>query len=235
VLLGRMMAEAIHKAVGETIDVSGHRYRVVGIFESGIGWEELGGVVSLREAQNFAGRPHKVTLYLVKVVDPQQASAVVERINREYPEVHAALAGSFAETMPDMQNAERFMTALSLLTILVGGLGVLNTMLMAVHERTREIGVLRAVGWGRRRVLSMIMKESVLLSVLGGVIGVIFALWLVWALNRVPVMAGLVQARWQWDVFLRALVVALLLGLVGGVYPAFRATRMQPVEALRYE
>jgi putative ABC transport system permease protein len=81
----------------------------------------------------------------------------------------------------------------------------------------------------------MIMKESVLLSVLGGVIGVIFALWLVWALNRVPVMAGLVQARWQWDVFLRALVVALLLGLVGGVYPAFRATRMQPVEALRYE
>ena len=235
VLLGRMMADALHKTVGETIDVAGHRYRVVGIFESGIGWEELGGVVSLREAQAFAGRPRKVTLYLVKVKDPQQAAGVVEQINRDMPGVHAALAGEFAETLPDMKNADAFMTALSFLTILVGGVGVLNTMLMAVHERTREIGVLRAVGWGRRRVLGMILKESVLLAMLGGLTGIGFALALVWALNRVPMLGGLLAPSWQWDVFARAILVALLLGLIGGLYPAFRATRMQPVEALRYE
>jgi ABC-type antimicrobial peptide transport system permease subunit len=235
VLLGRMMADAMRKTIGETIDVSGHRYRVVGIFESGVGWEELGGVVSLREAQAFAGRPRKVTLYLVKMKDPERAAALVDRINREFPEVHAALAGEFAETMPDMQNAERFMTALSLMTILVGGVGVLNTMLMAVHERTREIGVLRAVGWGRRRVLAMVMKESVLLALLGGVTGILFALWLVWALNRIPTMEGLLAPLWEWDVFVRAVLVALMLGVIGGLYPAYRATRMQPVEALRYE
>jgi ABC-type lipoprotein release transport system permease subunit len=235
VLLGRMMAEAMHKSVGETIDVSGHRYRIVGIFESGIGWEELGGVLSLREAQAFAGRPHKVTLYMVKVKDPEQAAQVADRINREFPEVHAALAGEFVDSMPDMKNANRFMTALSLLTILVGGVGVLNTMLMAVHERTREIGVLRAVGWGRRRVLEMVMKESVLLALLGGVVGILFALGLVWGLNRIPMLGGLLAPRWEWDVFARAILVALMLGLIGGAYPAFRATRMQPVEALRYE
>jgi putative ABC transport system permease protein len=230
-----MMADALHKSVGETIDVSGHRYRVVGIFESGVGWEELGGIVSLRDAQAFAGRPRKVTLYLVKVKDPEMAASVADRINREIAGVHAALAGEFAETMPDMKNANRFMSALSLMTILVGGVGVLNTMLMAVHERTREIGVLRAVGWGRRRVLGMVLKESILLAILGGATGILFALWLVWALGRIPMMAGLLTPRWQWDVFARAILVALLLGLIGGAYPAYRATRMQPVEALRYE
>ncbi|HMK09673.1 MAG TPA: FtsX-like permease family protein, partial [Anaerolineales bacterium] len=235
VLLGRMMADAMHKNVGETIDVSGHRYRIVGIFESGIGWEELGGVVSLREAQAFAGRPRKVTLYMVRVRDPNQAPTVVDQINREFPGVHATLAGEFAESMPDMKRADQFLLALSFLTILVGGVGVLNTMLMAVHERTREIGVLRAVGWGRRRVLAMIMKESVLLAMLGGATGIVFAFMLVGGLNRVPLMEGLLSPRWQWDVFARAILVALLLGLLGGLYPAWRATRMRPVEALRYE
>jgi hypothetical protein len=185
------MAEAMNKTVGETIDVAGHRYRIVGIFESGIGWEELGGVVSLREAQAFAGRSRKVTLYLVRVKDPAQASAVVDEINRDIAGVHAALAGEFADTMPDMENANQFMGALSFMTILVGGVGVLNTMLMAVHERTREIGVLRAVGWPRKRVLGMIMKESVLLALLGGATGIVFALGLVWSLNRILMMSGL--------------------------------------------
>jgi putative ABC transport system permease protein len=127
------------------------------------------------------------------------------------------------------------MMALSFLTILVGGVGVLNTMLMAVHERTREIGVLRAVGWRRRKVLGMILKESVLLAMLGGAAGIIFAVFLVWSLNLIPLMGGLLAPSWQWDVFARAILVALLLGLIGGLYPAYRATRMQPVEALRYE
>ncbi len=235
VLLGRMMAEALGKRVGETIDVSGHRYRVVGIFETGIGWEELGGIVSLREAQLFAGRPRKVTLYLIKVRQPSNAPDLVDRVNREIEGVHAALSGEFVESMPDMQNMDRFMTALSFLAIVVGGVGVMNTMLMAVHERTREIGVLRAVGWGRRSVLGLILKEAVLLAILGGIAGIVFALVLAWLLNQIPGIEGLMQPRWEWDVFARAILVALLLGLVGGIYPAYRATRMQPVEALRYE
>jgi putative ABC transport system permease protein len=143
--------------------------------------------------------------------------------------------GEFSEQMPDFENASRFFNAISLMAIVVGGLGVLNTMLMSVHERTREIGVLRAVGWGRRPVLAMILKESLILALLGGVAGIIVAFLLVGALNQVPYVGGVMTARWQWDVFARALWVALALGLIGGLYPAYRATRMQPVEALRYE
>ncbi len=235
ILLGRLMADSMRKGVGDTVDLSGSRFKVAGIYETGVPWEELGGVVTLRDAQTFAGRPRKVTMYAVKVQDPAQAPAVVDAINQRFPEAHAALAGEFAEQMPDMQNADGMLSGISVLAIVVGGVGVLNTMLMAVLERTREIGVLRALGWRRRRVMAMILREALALGLLGGGLGIGLAFALNYLLSLAPLVGDAVTAVWAWDIFVRAIGVALLLGLIGGIYPAFRATRMQPTEALRYE
>ncbi len=234
-LLGRMMAESLHKDVGDTIEVGGKRFRVVGIFESGSSFMEMGGVITLRDAQAFAGKPRKVSMYMVKVHDPSQADAIVETINARHPEVHAALTGEFIDQMPDMEAMDAMMGGISFLTIFVGGLGVMNTMLMAVLERTREIGVLRALGWRQRRVLSMIMKESLLLGLLGGITGIGVAFGLGYLLSQIPMVGDAFSPVWEVDIFLRAIAIALSLGLLGGVYPALRATRLQPVEALRYE
>ncbi|NIS79097.1 MAG: FtsX-like permease family protein [Anaerolineales bacterium] len=235
IMLGSVMAEALNKSPGETIDLGGTRFRIVGIYESGVGWEELGGIISLRDAQSYAGRPRKVTLYGVKLNDPAQARSTVEKINTQIPEAHATLTGEFAEQMPDMENVDQMMNGISFLAIFVGGVGVLNTMLMAVYERTREIGVMRALGWQRRRILAMIMNEALLLGILGGVLGIAVALGLVELLSYVPMVGGAVSPGWSLEVFARAMAVALFLGLLGGLYPAYRATRLQPVEAIRYE
>ena len=235
IIIGKVLAEALSKDVGDTIELGGSRYRIKGIYESSVGWEELGGVMTLRDAQVFAGRPRKVTMYAVKVKDPTEARGVVEKINSSIPEAHAALTGEFADQMPDMQNADGFLNGISTLAILVGGVGVLNTMLMSVFERTREIGVLRALGWRRSSILGLILREAALLGVVGGMIGVGVAWSLVWLMNLVPLLTGLITAEFSWDVFARAFLVALFLGVSGGLYPAYRATRLQPVEALRYE
>ncbi|MGD2159320.1 MAG: ABC transporter permease [Anaerolineales bacterium] len=235
ILLGRMMSVALHKSVGDTVELGGIRFRVKGIYESGATWDEMGGVVSLRDAQTFMGRPRKVTMYMVKVHDPAQAESVVEKINTRIPEAHASLTGEFVEQMPDMQNLGGMMGAISFLAIFVGGVGVMNTMLMSVLERTREIGVLRALGWRRGRILGVILQESLLLGILGGVIGIAVAFGLAFVLKQIPMIGGAVVPKWAWDVFARAIAVALFLGLLGGLYPAYRATRLQPVEALRYE
>jgi putative ABC transport system permease protein len=195
----------------------------------------MGGVISLRDAQTFMGRPRKVTMYMVKVHDPARAESVVEKINTRIPEAHASLTGEFVEQMPDMQNLGGMMGAISFLAIFVGGVGVMNTMLMSVLERTREIGVLRALGWRRGRILGVILQESLLLGILGGVIGIAVAFGLAFVLKQIPMIGGAVVPKWAWDVFARAIAVALFLGLLGGLYPAYRATRLQPVEALRYE
>jgi ABC-type antimicrobial peptide transport system permease subunit len=235
IIVGRSMAEALKKEVGDTVDLSGIRFRIVGIFESSVSWEELGGVISLRDAQAFVGRPRKVTMLSVKVRDPSQASQMVEKINTTFPDAHAALSSEFADQMPDFQASDGMISGISVMAILIGGVGVLNTMLMAVFERTREIGVLRSLGWRRSAVLSMILRESLLLGLLGGLAGILIAFSLIELAKVAPVIGGYFRADWTWDIFARTILIAVTLGLLGGIYPAFRATRLQPVEALRYE
>jgi ABC-type antimicrobial peptide transport system permease subunit len=235
ILLGSMVADAMGKGVGDTIEVGGYRYRVVGIYESDSAWMEMGGVVTQRDAQTFAGKPRKVAMYMVKVKDPSQSEEVVEIINFNFPEVHASLTGEFAEQMPDMEAMDAMLAAISFLAIFVGGLGVMNTMLMAVLERTREIGVLRALGWRRRRILGMILQEAVLLGVLGGLTGILIAFGLGYLFSIAPMVGDLLTPIWEYDIFIRAILIAVFLGVLGGIYPAIRATRLQPVEALRYE
>jgi ABC-type antimicrobial peptide transport system permease subunit len=235
IMIGRSMADALKKGVGDTIELSGIRYSIVGIYESTIGWEEMGGVMTLRDGQTFTGKPHKSTMVAVKLFDAAGAEALVEQINREFPEVHASLTSDFASQMPDMQHSNSMISAISLLAILVGGVGVLNTMLMSVFERTREIGVLRALGWGRRRILGLILREALILGLLGGLAGIGIAFGLVYSLRSVPMIGVAMDVVWNPQIFLRALSVALLLGVVGGLYPAYRATRLLPIEALRYE
>jgi ABC-type antimicrobial peptide transport system permease subunit len=235
IMLGSVYAEAASKDVGDTLEISGARFRVVGVYETGIGWEEMGGVVSLRDAQTLTGRPNKVTLFSLKLERPTDAPALVDTINQQFPELHAALAGEFVEQMPDMESGEAMLNAISSLAILVGGVGILNTMLMAVLERTREIGVLRTMGWRKRRIIGMIMNESLILSVIGGIAGLVLAFLLVNLLTQLPMVGAAFEASWSAGVFLRAGLVALGLGLIGGLYPAYRASGLQPVEALRYE
>jgi ABC-type antimicrobial peptide transport system permease subunit len=235
VMLGRVMSESMKKKPGDTIEIGGTRFRVVGIYESGTSWEEIGGVVTLRDSQALAGRLRKVTMFGVKVRDPVQASTIVEKINSQMPDVHAALSGEFVEQMPDMQNANGMLDGISLLAIMVGGVGVLNTMLMAVFERTREIGVLRALGWRRLSILGLILQEALYLGVMGGLTGIAIAFSLVYLSRSIPMIGEAFQPVFTVEVFVRAILVALLLGLIGGLYPAYRATRLQPVEALHYE
>jgi ABC-type antimicrobial peptide transport system permease subunit len=235
VILGRTMADAMHKEVGDTIELSGTRFKIAGIFESQVGWDEMGGVVSLRDGQIMAGKPRKVSMYAVKLHDPAKATEIVDYINTNFPDAHASVSGEFAEQMPDFENMDGMINGISFLAILIAGVGVLNTMLMSVFERTREIGVLRSLGWRRRTILGMILKEALWLGIFGGLAGVAVAFGFSYLLTVAPMIGELIEPLWEWDILVRALVVALLLGVIGGLYPAYRATRLQPVEALRYE
>jgi putative ABC transport system permease protein len=112
---------------------------------------------------------------------------------------------------------------------------VMNTMLMSVMERTREIGVFKALGWSRFRILRMILQEATWLGLLGAGFGIGISLLLTQQLRWVPMVGPAMVPLWSWDIFARAILVALALGILGGLYPAYQATTLQPTEALRYE
>ncbi|TFG06787.1 FtsX-like permease family protein, partial [Candidatus Thorarchaeota archaeon] len=235
VMLGRVMAESMNRIVGDTVVLSGKRFKVVGIFETGVSWEEMGGVVTLRDAQNMAGKPHQVTMLAVNIEDTNQSRELSALINDRFPSIQADLNSDFLEKLPEMQYTNLLMAAITILSVFVGGLAVLNTMLMAVVERTREIGILRALGWKQLRILRMILSEAALLGILGGILGVGIAFGMTGLLGELPGIGQALDPVWTSDIFLRGGLVAILLGVLGGLIPALRATQLQPTEALRYE
>lgn len=235
ILLGRQAAQVLDLEVGETMRVLESTFRVVGIYETGIGWEENGAVISLRDAQKIAGRPHQVTMFAIKLANPDRAEEVMADLEARFPELNISRTSEFAESIPDLENMERMVGEISLMAILIGTVGMINTMLMSVLERTREIGVLRAIGWKGRRVLGMVLREALALGMLGGLTGIILGLVLAWSMTLLPAVGGMLSISFPPDLFLRAVIVAITTGIVGGIYPAWRAIRLRPVEALRYE
>jgi ABC-type antimicrobial peptide transport system permease subunit len=235
IILGRVAAENLEKEIGDTVRLFDQAFKVVGIYETGVSFQDGGGVVTLREAQKLFGQPHKISFLGVWLASPSQAESVARRIEGRFPEVSLSRASEFAEGLSDIEMMEAGTWGISLITLIVGGLGMTNTMVMSVFERTREIGVLRALGWRRRRVLGMIIRESVALSLVGSVLGVVGGVLLGEGLNLLPMMQGFFQLTYDPIMFAQAFGTALILGIVGGAYPAWRAANLQPVEALRYE
>jgi putative ABC transport system permease protein len=111
----------------------------------------------------------------------------------------------------------------------------MNTMVMSVHERTREIGILRAVGWRKWRVIKMILLESVMLSIFGALAGIIGAVALIKVLAQLPTVNSFVEGTVSPVLMVYGLLLAISVGLIGGAIPALRAARMLPTAALRYE
>ena len=235
ILLGRVAAENLGKEIGQTVRIFNSTFKIVGIYETGVPFQDGGGVVSLRDAQKLFGQPRKVSFMGVWLEHPERADAVLQEVEARFPEVALSQASEFAEGIGDIQMMRAGTSGIALMALVVGGLGMTNTMVMSVFERTREIGVLRALGWRQRRVLGMIIRESVMLSLLGGIAGTVVGVILGFGLNLHPTIQGFIRLEYSVGLFAQALLTALALGIVGGVYPAWRASRMRPVEALRYE
>jgi ABC-type lipoprotein release transport system permease subunit len=235
VIVGRQAAEAIGVGVGDTLRLLESTFRVVGIYETGVGVENSGVVISLREAQALAGKPHQVTWVLIKLRDPEQAEAVRDELGANFPEIAPSLTAEFVEDMPDMRTSHEMVGQISFLAVFIGAVGMLNTMLMSVLERTREIGVLRALGWRRRQVIGMILQEALALGLVGGVCGIVLGFGMAWGMMQIPLIKGMLRLSYSPQLLIQAVGAGLVAGIVGGLYPAWRATRMRPVEALRYE
>jgi len=233
--MGKVAAKNMKKKVGDTITVSGNTFRVVGIYETGVGYEDGSSVMSLEEAQRIFKKPNQVSMYYVKLRDPSQADAVKQLVETRFPQVSVSRSSEFAEKTNDMRTFRSVADALSFLSILIGGVGIMNAMLMSVFERTREIGTLRALGWRRRRVVGMIIRESLVLSVISGIAGIFFGVALGTLITYEPTMGAFLKGSYSLTLLAKAMAVALVLGAIGALYPAWRAANLSPIEALRYE
>src|SRR5664279_1340532 len=238
VIIGKTEAQSLNKTVGDTINLYGQNFTITGIFETGNFMTDNGILMPLSTLQNLTSNDGKVSNILVKVTDNANVTTISNSITSAYPnELSTTTAASSADRINQgLSFIDTASWAISLLAIFIGAVGVINTMIMTVYERTREIGVLKAVGWRDRRILGMILGESIVLTLLAFVIGTIVAVVGVeLILTLSPSVGGIIKPSFAYDIFLRAFVVAFLVGVIGGLYPAYRASRLSPTEALRYE
>ena len=128
-----------------------------------------------------------------------------------------------------------FLGAIAGISLLVGGIGVMNIMLVSVTERTREIGIRKAIGARRRDLLLQFLLEASLLSLVGGAVGVLAGWGMGVAMGRLELNGQRIQALVQGDIVVLALAVSIAIGLFFGIYPAMRAARLDPIVALRHE
>ena len=234
ILLGSIAANNLGLKVGDTFVLFERNLTVVGVYESGVSFETVGAVASNSVVQAQLRMGDSIAMgfiYLRKGTDWKKVKTVVEA---KYPHLAVFRTEEFGHFYKQIEYVDWFVWVISLASVVVGGLGVANTMLMAVAERTREIGTLRALGWSRGLVLRLVLAEGVLISAAGGLLGLgIGTLGAEFLIRWAP--HGFLDTRYSAGLVGEAFVVALALGFLGTLYPAWRASRLSPIEALRYE
>jgi putative ABC transport system permease protein len=237
VLLGRVLALNLDKKDGDHLDVAGEPFHVVGIFESVSLFENGALVMPLATLQKMMGRDGQVTGLVVRAnaSDPKAVEALKTRIESAIKGVAAIPARDQVQGDTQIRLARAMAWTTAAVALMLGSVGMLNTMLMSIFERTREIGILRAVGWRRRRVLALVLGEACVLALSGTVLGTVLAVVGLRALTLAPTARGFIDPNLPPEVLVIALIMGLGLSVLGGLYPAARAAALDPTEALRYE
>jgi putative ABC transport system permease protein len=236
IVLGSRAADDLGVGVGDAVTIDTQRFTVVGIYRTGVRIQDSGGYAPLTAVEELTGRTGVVTAVYISVAPGADAAAVKREIEARFEQLAAiGDVSEVGEVDQGIQIIDAANLAISLLAVGIGAIGVMNTMVMSVYERTREIGILRAVGWSGRRILQLIVGEALLLCGVAAVVGTALGI----LASRAVLLVGTIEAflvpQYHAEVFVRALVVAVAVALAGAAYPAFRAVRLTPMEALRYE
>jgi len=233
ILVGDRLAAQLRLHPGGVLAVKGHHYPIAGIYHSGILFEDSGAVLAISEAQRLTGRPGEETDVVVALAPGTRAVDAARAIEHSFPGTQVitnpqqALRSGANGTL-----ISKAILVIVVIALIVGAISVANTMAMSIMERQGELALLSTVGWSPGRVASLIFGEGIAVSMLGAaaglLLGVIGGGLLVGALG---VSAYVSPAVTAWGLG-RALLVGVAIGVLGGIYPAWRVTRMTPLKAL---
>ena len=257
-VLGSEIAETLfgnRDPVGQNVRINGRQFAVAGVLESR-GSTALSNLDSLvlvpittayyrLSAGRTAGGGVAVSSINVQIDDPANREetiadvATVLRLRHRITEEDDFTITSQEETIETLTETQEtfalFLGAIAGISLLVGGIGIMNIMMVSVTERTREIGVRKAMGAKWRDILLQFVAEATLLSLGGGIAGVILGVTLSWLMDGRNIIGQTFETAVSGDITVLALVIAAGIGLFFGIYPAAKAANLHPIEALRYE
>ena len=229
-------ADKTPKKVGDSILIGGKKFEVIGIYETGsllIDTTVVMEITTARELLNVD--KNSVSAFYVEPMPLVDLSALGDRITDAVDDVQVRTMSQFNVQVGNiMGKLDLFLLLTVGLALLVGGVGIANTMLMSAMERIVEFGVMRANGWTRRNILSLVTTESALLGLLSGIVGSVLAFGGVAIINRFLTRFEL-RLELTLGLVATSILTALVIASLAGLYPAWRASRMTPMDAIRNE
>jgi len=236
VLLGYQAARNLGKKVGDTFHLDNVTYKVVGLYQTGQSLGDQGAMFPLIGMQAHQRQSGQLSLLFVQVRAGVNVQAAQARIDRNFPQlVTVRTAADFGRADRSLQFINAADQGSTILAIGIGAIIVMSTMTMTFIERTREFGVLTAIGWRRSRILGLVMSEAGLIGLVGAAVGVGLSFAATKAISHLPSLAGVLHVVYTGDTFGRALYTAAGMIVLGALYPALRAAFLAPLEALRRE
>lgn len=246
VLLGMILANDLQKKVGDVLRIEDAEFTVVGIFEGTNVLENGAAIVSLADLQPLMGREGEVTLFHLRVEpalrhDAQAVQAICRRLEALRDEQGRSLRISALPMTAHVSESLEFRIlgamgwSMSVIALFIGAIGMLNTMIISIFERTREIGTLLVLGWGRARIAAMILIEALLLCSAGTAVGLLMSWGLTAFISSFEAASNIVPRSVTPSILGQGILLTFAAGLAGAIWPAIRATMMQPSESLRYE
>ena len=242
VLLGDVLANSMSKKVGDTLEIQGTTFTVVGIYHGDSALDADAVMMPLDQLQQLASLQGKVAAFHVRLKPAPPGESHEVYLKRAQAEIEAALPGLHATPAAERASnnelvglAHAVAWGTSTIAMMVGIMGIVNTMAMSVFERTREIGILRALGWKSWNILLLIQTEAAVLGLVGGLLGICVGWGALRVLAILPQTSSVVSAYVSPLHLLEALGISILSGLVAGAVPAWRGAHLSPVEALRHD
>jgi putative ABC transport system permease protein len=235
VVLGERAAEFLHATLGNFVAIGHGTFHVIGIVKTANGFEDGGVFMPLSSAQSFFHKEGSSSVITIKLHDKKDAAEFKSMVKAKFPTLIGLEDEEFTRSYSQFKILKATAWAVGGCGLLLGGLGVANTMIMSVFTRIREIAILRVSGFSNLQIAGMIFGESALVSVLGAVSGLLIGSAFLFTLKLVPALHGYVDVTIQAVVVLIVIVLALLTGVAGALYPAIYAMRIRAVEALRFE
>jgi len=235
VALGERAAEFLKARVGDEVPIGRETFPVIGILKTANGFEDGGVFMPLATAQQFFHKEGVASVATIKLKNKDDKAAFKQAVAEKYPTLIALENADFSRSYSQFKILKATAWAVGCCGLILGGLGVANTMIMSVFTRIREIAILRVNGFSSAQIAGIIFGESALVSVVGAILGLMIGALVIVALKFVPMLHGYVDASLHPMVILAVVGLACVTGIAGALYPAFYAMRIRPVEALRFE
>jgi len=232
-LVGATAAELLELNVGDKIALNGREVIVVGILEEAGSNEDYQVFLHIKMVQEAFDKEGLVSSIDVRALcSACPTSDIAGSINGNIPGVRAVAVKQIAETeMGMMEKVSKFLLALAGITLAVGCFGVVNTMLTSVHERIRDIGIMRAVGASRNQMIKVFVYEALIIGIVGGFLGYVVGTLLAYIIG--PLIFSDVAVTYVPQYFLPALALATFIAVIATVYPAFRASKIKIADSFR--